>query len=179
MKNTRLFLLAFGVLLFASCSDRLVPFTQDLYEEYRWTDEDLQKIQFYLSQDILLYRTIKSGDTEITRGEIRIRDGVKVEEIVIPAGTPGVFLFSPKANRMAISFEDGDKYFLMFGPNEKLDGRYVLLADKWEKHQGTVTYGGSWYKVDASDAFAGLMVNLKRARKVQVKRRVAEGRTVE
>ncbi len=179
MKNTRLFLLAFGVLLFASCSDRLVPFTQDLYEEYRWTDEDLQKIQFYLSQDILLYRTIKSGDTEITRGEIRIRDGVKVEEIVIPAGTPGVFLFSPKANRMAISFEDGDKHFLMFGPNEKLDGRYVLLADKWEKHQGTVTYGGSWYKVDASDAFAGLMVNLKRARKVQVKRHVAEGRTVE
>jgi len=67
----------------------------------------------------------------------------------------------------------------MFGPNEKLNGHYVLLADKWEKHQGTVTYGGSWYKVDASDAFAGLMVNLKRARKVQVQRHVAEGRTVE
>ncbi len=177
MKRFLFFLLVLGGL--TSCSNQLVPFTQDLYDEYRWSAEDLKRIQFYLSDDLRLYRTVKSGESQIIRGEVKVRDGVRVEEIVIPAGTPGVFLFSPKANRLAISFEDGDEYFLMFGPNDKMGNRYVLLAEKWEKHQGTVTYGKSWYKVDASQAFTGLMINLKRAREVQVKRRIAEGRRVD
>ena len=37
-----------------ACSPQLTPFSQDLYDRYRWTDEELKNIQFYLSDDIVL-----------------------------------------------------------------------------------------------------------------------------
>lgn len=174
------FFLPLTVLLLASCSPNLNYFTQDLYRDQKWSENELRQIQFYLSHDIVLRREATSGESRIQNGEIRIRNGRKVEEVVIPRGTPGVFLFSPKENRFAVSFEkNGDNRFLMFGPNPKLNGRYVLLASEWEQRQGKVTYDDSAWWVDADDAIAGLMVDLKRSRQISVKSRVAGGRTVD
>ncbi|MBK7337518.1 MAG: hypothetical protein IPJ00_15735 [Saprospirales bacterium] len=178
MKTTYFFLFL-AALTLSSCSPRLSYFTQDLVKENNWSEEELKQIQFYLSNSIVLRREANSGDSQIREGGIRIRNGRKVEEIVIPAGTPGVFLFRPKENRLAVSFEkSGDKRFLMFGPNPKISGRYVLLAAEWKKRQGQVTYDGSTWWVDDESAIAALMVDLKRSRQVSVKSRVAPGRTV-
>ena len=178
MKTTYFFLLLTALSL-TSCSPTLSYFTQDLRKENNWSDDELKQIQFYLSNSIVLRREANSGDSQILEGEIRIRNGRKVEEVVIPAGTPGVFLFSPKENRMAVSFEKtGNDRYLMFGPNPKINGRYVLLAAEWDKRQGKVTYDGSAWWVDEESAIAGLMVDLKRSRQVSVKSRVAQGRTV-
>lgn len=174
------FLLFFLPLLLTSCSPTLTYFTHDLYKENKWSEQELKQIQFYLSHTIVLRREANSGDSEIREGEIRIRNGRKVEEIVIPGGTPGVFLFSPKENRLAVSFEKtGKDRYLMFGPNPKIDGRYVLLAAEWDKRQGKVTYDGSSWWVDDESAIAALMVDLKRSRHVAVRSRVAQGRTVD
>ena len=178
MKTTYFFLLL-SALLLSSCSPTLTYFTQDLYRENKWSDDELKQIQFYLSHSIILKREAGSDASEIREGEIRIRGGRKVEEIYIPAGTPCVFLFSPKENRLAVSFEKtGKDRYLMFGPNPKTDGRYVLLAAEWDKRQGKVTYDGSSWWVDDESAIAGLMVDLKRSRHVTVRSRVAQGRTV-
>jgi hypothetical protein len=178
--KTSYFFLPLIALLLASCSPNLHYFTQDLYRENNWSDQELKQIQFYLSNDIVLRREANSGEGLIRDGAIRIRNGRKVEEIVIPRGTPGVFLFSPKENRFAVSFEkNGDTRYLMFGPNPKLGDRYVLLASDWDQRQGKVTYDQSTWWVDADQALAGLMVDLKRSKRVTVRSRVAQGRTVE
>ena len=44
------------VLMMASCSPNLSTFNQKLYEENQWSEEELKKIQFYLSDDIILTR---------------------------------------------------------------------------------------------------------------------------
>ncbi|MCB0683583.1 MAG: hypothetical protein KDC32_22165, partial [Saprospiraceae bacterium] len=135
----------------ASCSPTLSPFTRNLLQENRWSDDELKRIQFYLSNDIVLHRKLDSGASTISDGEIKIINGQEVEEVVIRRGTPGVFLFRPKADHFAVSFEStgNDQRFLMFGPNPKLDGRFVLLASEWERRQGKVTYDGVTYWVDA------------------------------
>lgn len=164
---------------FSACSPKLTPFTQRLYEENNWTQEDLARIQFYLSENIVLRRQASSGSSRIESGEIKVVNGQKVEEIVIPRGTPGVFLFSPKEDRFAISFESkGEDRYLMFGPNPKQGNRYVLLASEWNRNQGTVTYDGKSYQVAASDAMATLLVNLKKTRRVTVNSRTASGRKI-
>jgi hypothetical protein len=166
-------------LLLASCSPNLTYFTQDLYRDNKWSETELRQIQFYLSHDIVLRREATTGESQIRDGEIRIRNGRKVEEVVIPRGTPGVFLFSPKENRFAMSFEkNGEDRYLMFGPNPKLNGRYVLLASEWERRQGKVTYDDSYWWVDANQALAGLMVDLKRSGRTSLRTRTAQGRTV-
>ena len=90
-----LLLLGFGTLL-TSCSPTLSPFTQNLYEDNNWTEGDLRKIQFYLSDDIVLYRELTGGNSEIIEGEIKVVNGRKRDQITFRRGTPGVFLFSPK-----------------------------------------------------------------------------------
>ncbi|MCB0704984.1 MAG: hypothetical protein KDC34_06730 [Saprospiraceae bacterium] len=172
-----------GVLLltvFAACGPTLRPFTQELYEEYGWTDAELQKIQFYLSRDIVLHRQVSTGTTEIISGEIKIVDGKEVEEIIIREGTPGVFMFSPKSNRLAVSFDDGsDERFLMFGPNPKQNNRFVLLGSEWDRRSGKVSYEGQTYWVDADVAYASLMVDLKKISKTKVKSHTAAGRRID
>jgi len=171
-----LYLFAASVLML-NCSPRLSPFTQNLQEENSWDEDDLSKIQFYVSRDIRLYRDHKSGESKIEDGKVRMVNGRKVEEIIISKGTPGVLVLNPKSDRMAISFEDGnDGRYLMFGPNPKAGDRYVLLAKEWKKSKGTITYDGRSYFTDKESAFSALMIDLKKIRKTKVKSRVAKGR---
>ncbi|MBR9919766.1 MAG: hypothetical protein GYB31_02940 [Bacteroidetes bacterium] len=180
MKSLHIILAVFLVALFSACGPTLRPFTQELYEEYGWTENELQKIQFYLSKDIVLRRQINKGSTEIISGEVKVIDGKEVEQIIIREGTPGVFLFSPKTNRLAVSFDDGsDERFLMFGPNPKVSNRYVLLGSEWDRRSGKVSYEGQAYWVDAEDAYATLLIDLKKINKTKVKSTTASGRRID
>jgi hypothetical protein len=173
-----LLLLSIGLLM-ASCSPRLSPFTQDLYESNAWTEGELKRIQFYLSDDVVLQRKAKGGRSTIANGEIKIINGEKIEQIVLREGTPGVLLFIPKEDRFAIGFENGkDKRYLMFGPNPKAGGRYTLLASDWVNRKGKITYEGNHFWIDSRGGIANLMVDLKRTRNVSVSSRTASGRRV-
>ena len=172
----RLILFSLLIIGMSACSPRLTPFTQDLYSDNNWSEGELKKIQFYLSRDIRLYRDFTEGSSKIEGGKIRMVKGRKVEEVVIPNGTPGLMVFSPKDDRLAVSFEDNDDRFLMFGPNKKIGERYVLLAKEWSRSRGKVSYEGTTWYTDSESAYAALMVDLKKIKRTKVKSRVAEGR---
>lgn len=172
-------LLGLLVVLFLSGCNSLSPFTQKLYEDNNWSEADLKKIQFYLSDDVVLRREIGNGSADISDGRIRVVNGKQVAEVVIRKGTPGVFMFSPKENRFAVSFEsDSNERYLVFGPNPKYNERYVLLASDWDRNQGTVTYDGRQWQVSSAAAYSTLMVDLRRLQTVDVSRREAGGRKV-
>lgn len=167
-------------LLLSACSPTLTSFTQRLYDEYDWSESELKRIQFYVSDDIALHRELSGGKSEIISGEIKVVDGREVEEVIVRRGTPGVLLFMPKENRFAVSFEaDGDDRYLIFGPNPKAGNRYTLLASEWRRRGGVVTYDGRRFNVGSSSAYASLMVDLKKVRKISVKSRTVRGRKVE
>ncbi len=174
-------MLGLSVLFMAlvSCSPQYAYFTDDLYKQQKWTPEDIRRIQFYVSRDIVLTREISEGETQITEGKIRIRDGRKIEQVLIRQGTPGVLVLMPKENRFAISFEEGDnEAYLMFGPNPKYEDRYALLAQDWDKEDGQVHYKGKLYHVDSSSAFASLMVDLQKTGASEYNTHRAGGRTI-
>lgn len=168
----------FCILVLASCSPQYTYFTESLYEKQKWSQEDLRRIQFYVSEDIVLTRAISEGDTKITEGKIRIVNGRRVQQILIQERTPGVLVLMPKENRFAISFEESDDAYLMFGPNPKYYERFALLAQDWEKDNGKIHYKGQLYDVDNSSAFAALMVDLKREGDNKYETRRVKGRTV-
>lgn len=165
------------LLLVSSCSPTLSPFTENIYREFD-NEKELSKIQFYLSNDIVLYRDYGKTNSRIEKGKVRIVNGRKIEEIIFEKGTPGVFLFSPKRNKIAVSFEPGDEKYLMFGPNEKMSGRFVLLAKEWKRSVGKVTYGGEVWNTRDESAFTNLMIDLEKARKTQVRKKTVKGRRV-
>lgn len=179
MRFTYLFsLLAAGLL--SSCSPTLSVFDRKLYENQNWSDDELKRIQFYLSEDLTIYRYLdEEGGTTITSGQIKMVDGRKTEQIYFPQRTPGVFLFRPKDDHLAISFEDkGNDYYLTFGPNPKYGGQYMLLATEWDRKTGKVTYAGKKFYTSSVE-IPRLLVNLKKESRNTIEGRKAAGRTIE
>ena len=180
MKKQVFKIIAFSCLLATvSCSPELRPFTSNILQEGGWSDNDLQKIQFYLSDDILIRRQLTEGTSEITAGTIKIVKGEKVEEVRIKRGTPGTFLFRAGKNNFAIGFDaNSDKRYLMFGANPKKQGTYVLLASEWTNRMGKVQYDNRFYFAEEESAWASLLVDLKKIQKIEVQSRTERGRKV-
>lgn len=173
-----LFCLTLG--LFSSCSSPYTYFTKDLYAAQQWTADDIGRIQFYLSKDIVLSRSIGADETRISEGKIEVVNGRSVERVIIRARTPGILVHMPNEDRFAISFEEAeDNAFLMFGPNTNHGNRYVLLAQEWQRDIGQVHYKGNLYSVDASSAYSSLMVNMKKEGVNEYKVQNVSGRTVQ
>jgi len=165
-------------LLFSSCGPTLKPFTKNMYEDYGWSERDLQHVQFYLSQNIVLKRKANEHESIIKEGKIKLTKGKKVEKIVIKKGTPGTLTFIPKANRFAISFDQDENKYLMFGPNKRAHGKFVLLAKDWDRNIGHMTYNGELFYTSSSSAMAHLLVDIKQAAEVKYSREKATGRIV-
>jgi len=174
----QIFFLALAIMLMTGCADSRKPFTQKLYNQSNLTANDLKKVQFYTSGDIVLTRELQTGSTEVTSGKIKMKGGKRIDEVVIKKGTPGIVLFSPKQDRLAISFENDDNKYLIFGPNPNRGKEYVLLASEWKQNYGIVSYDGKEWETPSSSAYATLVVDVSRLENVTVKSRSAGGRTV-
>jgi len=166
------------ILMLSSCSKNLVPYSGYLKEQHGWGEKEVERIQFYTSKDIVLYRDIAGSETKIENGSIKIKDGRKVEEIVIKAGTPGVAVWQGEDERYGISFDTSDNQFLTFGPNPDKRKRYYLMASEWDEKIGYVTYNDRKYKTNSQSTEAILLVDLKKMRKINVNSYTAKGRTV-
>ncbi|MCZ2101601.1 MAG: hypothetical protein LC107_08705 [Chitinophagales bacterium] len=162
-----------------SCAPTLKYYTKDMQDMSGWNTSDLHNIQFYLSNDIVLWRELGKEQVTISNGKIKMTDGRRVEEVVIKKGTPGVFVFSPKDQQYAVSFDSkDDSKYLVFGPSEKRNNRYVLLAKKWDNQYGQVTYGEDVFYTPSESAYAHLMVDMKKVKNISKKRETASGRRV-
>ena len=174
MRNLLLISMAF--VLMSSCKT-LIPFTEDLKTSNSWTNNEVKKIQYYNSEPIVLNRQLKSNETGIVSGKIKMVGGKQVEEIVIREGTPGIVSALPDELRMAVSFEIGDDHYLTFGVDSKRGGRYYLRLKDYEKNKfASVTYFGKTYAVSPIALNAYLQVNLKKINKEKLSLRVAKGR---
>lgn len=165
-------------LFFASCSSSLRPFTSHMLDNNEWTIDDLSGVQFYLSEDIVIWREAGKSHTQVENGKIRFEDGRQIEEIVFKEGTPGTYLFSPKRGHFAIGFEDDPSKYLIFGPSSKVNGQYVLLAKEWHRNYGKVSYGTDIWFTHNESAFVTLLVDVSNRRKTEYRSKTVSGRKV-
>lgn len=167
-----------AILLFiTSCGPQLVPFTTDVEYQTGLTKEQLKNVQFYNSAPIVLYREVNNDITQVYRGDIKMKNGRQVEQIVIPPNTPGVVV-NGDAQRLGVSFEKGTDRYLVFGKNPKQSNAYTVLAKDWKNGVGTVDYDGQPYSISRQSASTYLIVNIKRMRDLKVKSRTAKGRKI-
>jgi hypothetical protein len=168
-----------GALLF-SCGKELSlsPYSNQIQNEAGLSDEDLQRVQFYVSSPIVLYRSLNRSQSEVVGGEIKVINGKEVEQIVIDSGTPGVLIAKPTENKILVSFEEGYDKSLVFGRNGKRGGYYTLLARDWENGTGTIDYAGTEFTVKSAGEQALLLVRFDRNNNTQVRSRQVSGRTV-
>ncbi len=175
-----LFLLTIPLLLvLSSCSKNYTPFTENLKDYQNWDNEDLKSIQFYLSDDIVIQRKVSNSNSEIVAGKIKIENGKKVEEVIIPAYTPGILTQVDGKGSFVLRFENGEGRDLNFGPNPERNGKYVLLAESWNKKVGKVEYDGRTYYTSPESRYSFLMVDMRRKDNRQYNGRRAKGVTLD
>ncbi len=162
---------------FSSCKN-LVPYSNNLRDQFNLNESQIRKIQFYVSSDIILQREMSSANTKVESGKIKMVNGRRVQEIIIPVGTKGVLTDIPRENKMLVSFEIDDNHYLSFGVNPNANNHYTLLASNWNGSIGTVTYAGEKYETNPESKFSQLMVDLRKIQNMETKQRVAKGRKV-
>ena len=128
--------------------DELVPFTARHMEDY---GEYLKEIQFYISRQIVLHRSIESETSEVT-GDVRtiqVEKDMQIQSISFPAKTPGV-LSGIGEDTLNVQFEpdpDGSRRTLPFKRKSPIGGDGSPENMYFVFDEAEVIYGGSEYNV--------------------------------
>jgi len=176
----RTIILLLGAVLFAGCAttNGLIPFTHDLRHIHGLKNDDLMKLQYYLAEPIVLYRSDVSGGSTIADGKLITQGDSVVDEIVVKEGTPGVAVDAGE-NWVVISFEQGASV-LPFSSDEahraEWSGIYSLSGSAWNNGIGTVEYDGKIYSAIRDSGFAYLLIDKESLSKLVKNQRSLEGR---
>ncbi len=172
MKN--IVLMVIISVLISSCSN-LIFFTEDIRENLNENQLEVEKVQFYNSEKIVLRRSLSKEETQIAKGTIRLEDGHYFEEIIIPKKTKGVVV-KKGSEYLRVAFETGENRNLRFVINQ--DKYYQISADNWENNYGCISYDTTLYYVIPSSSSTLLLVNKEYIQNFEENRRVLKGISV-
>jgi len=167
-------LIGLGAFLFASCASKR-DFTTQVRKQYGLKDEILPKIQFFIAEDIVLYKADSESGLAIQNGEVVVTNSASEDQIIIKAGTKGAFVKSNGPEKVAVRFESGEGRFLMFSGTGNYKGRFMLAAEKWENKKGVITYNNEKFYVTNASGASYLQFKLKKLNSYKKKSRVASG----
>lgn len=173
-------------LTLSSCGPSRIYFTVDTKLRLDKAGIGLQKVQFYPSADIVLVRQMSTEEVDVVKGKVKIEGGRKVEEIIIPAGTPGVCEYNDERS-MRVSFDQGEGKLLVFQVERRegnvVSGSYFKIAAKeWTNlnngsRVGSIDYNGKVFSlVRGQDS--RLMIDKSIISKTERNTSVAKGRKV-
>lgn len=174
--------IAFAFLL-SSCAPKSY-FTTDIRRKVEAQSISIDRLQFYIDQDVELRRELASGNAEVTSGKIKFENGKYVHIILLKANTPGVCVEAGE-QRLKVSFEDENGKNLTFGlpVNAPASSPYQIVAEEWIQHTqswsvstGKILYDGEVYYIQPEGADAKLLIKKSVVNKLEVKKRVMKGR---
>lgn len=158
-----------------------VPFTRDLYNKLRANNIDIRKVQFFTDQDIILSKYMDMNKAEVVSGVVRFSNGKNIEEIKIPAHTPGV-CDSIDVDGLRINFERGNNDF-KFINNKYSPEFFIFSGNNWKDGTCEVLYNRMIYRASCgscgSAADIKLVVKQSDLDNSQKKTKIITGRSVD
>ncbi len=167
-----------------SCS-RKTAFTLQMQQRHNYSQVKLQKVQFYTSNEIVLERTFREGESYTKKGKLTQIDKTFTETIIVPKNTPCVLETLISNDKMVFSFGSieskdhtiYDNVSLVFG-NETQDRSpyYYLMAKNWQNDVGEIDIDGTDFYTSNDNAY--LLIKHKHLRFLSRKEYVVKGRRV-
>src|SRR5579872_1488613 len=167
--------------LFSCSRKNYVPFTRDLRSKLEKENIDLRQVQFYVDQKLILSRNMGDQKVEVKSGVVRLENGQYMNDVIIPAFTPGI-CDATDNDKVMISFEKGNND-LAFGPGSGYTfNDYVLYGTEWRNGTAAVTYDSNKFRARCGTctdvASATLVIRKSVLDKLERKSRTLKGRTV-
>jgi len=182
MRQTLLIILSAAIL--SSCSTSRLYLTVETRQQIEKANINLNQLQFYNSEEIVLIRQLSKEDIGVDKGKIKIQNGKQVEEIIIQRNTPGVCELHDEKT-IKISFETGDGKQIPFlverrngivteGSNFKIGAKEWVTTERGNK-VGKLDYDGKVFTL-IRGLNSRLLVDKDMLNKVERDTRVAKGR---
>lgn len=164
-------------LFLTGCSNK-IPMTKKIRDQYDLTTEELQRLQYYISDEVTFKREQDLKKPHyIEDGVLVTRKEKIVDEIVIEKKTPGVAVnVSPKKNTLSVSFEQGfDFPFKISGSG----GKYVLRRTDEQHHRQKFYFNNIKYIAYPTALHPHLLIEKEALDDLIEARRVLEGRKLD
>ena len=172
------------VFTLSSCSLNRMLLTVDTKQQIEKAGVDIKQVQFYNSEEIILARQLNKEELKVAEGKVRIENGKDIEEIIIPANTPGICELNDEKT-LKVSFDAGDGKTIPFLVERRGDvvtsGSYFKIgAKKWVRTDrgrkvGKIDYEGQIYNI-VRGSESRLMIDKAVMNRVKRDTRVAKGR---
>jgi hypothetical protein len=176
MKKITFILLAVLGLTVVSCSKR-IAYTEEIRKEYDLNAENLKKVQFYTSSQIILQRSTSNGSQEISAdGKLVQNQKNEEDRLIINTSTKCIFEKYGDKGEVFIRFEVGQGKTLKFAVRQnQANGRFYLDANWKSDKGGEVQYGNQTYYANSASGNTFLMVSIQKLKKTKRKDRVVKG----
>ena len=171
-------LIATIAIVMSSCATQKTAYTYEMYNANNWTQFDLKKMNFYLSNDITIGREIEKRSSRIANGRVKRVNGRLMEEITIKKGTVGTLTKQLGAKELAIQFNDCKKCALVFERKSKQDDRFILKTKGHRQNRGQVKFNGQTYFASANSQDAYLLIRMKDMDKDRMRKYEFKGKRV-
>lgn len=170
-----LFTLLTATLLLVACA-RKSPYTKAIEERYSLKVEEVKKIQFYTSDDIILLKTQAQSGRETNKGELVVSSSTTDDRLIIKKGTPGVMVNS-NGDKVQVSFET-DAKTLTFESKSK-NSSFYLLADSLANGKPIAKYGDETYIISQGSGVVYLQFKMKKLKKYKSRDTFVKGRKID
>lgn len=160
-------------LLFSSCAITS-PFTSQVQQEYKLSEKELKKVQFYTSDVIVLSKIKQKDNATVYDGKLLMSEEKNSEQIIIKKNTPCILEQIVDDNKYLFSFENGEDRILLFGNTN--GGYFSLMAKEWTEGRAIIKYAGKEYSTKNGNVF--LKVKIRKLKSLEKKQRVVKGRKV-
>jgi hypothetical protein len=126
MIKEKLFLGLFIITVISSCSPK-IQFTQEIRQKYNLTSDELSKIQFYISDEVVL-KTVTPSEVKkaVDDGKLIIKTSSTDDLVVFKAKTPGMVNETVDLYTLKVAFEDGVNKNLVFSSIQNRKGGYQI-----------------------------------------------------
>lgn len=172
------FIVFFGVLF--SCGVK-VPFDKTIQDKYSLgTEKALKKVQFYISETIILKKSEASGNQGTNEDGVLVSSSDKTEDrVIFPAYSKCVFDGYGDNQELLIRFEPGLGKVLKFATRPAMpNGKYYIAPEAEGTNAGKIVYGSEKFNFSGSGSSVYLMVVQKKLDRTKRKDRVVKGMKV-
>ncbi len=151
-----------------------------LIRTYDLTDQELARLQYYISKDITFSHEVTDGSREVAHGKLILRDGKAVNEVFVAKLTPGIGVNSwrsASSSTLAVSFEEGTSLEFSSEPSGK-NSRMCLAGADWEPHScdARINFDNSNFWTSKNSGDSCLLIDKNALSKFQKSRKVLPGR---
>ncbi|MBN2016874.1 MAG: hypothetical protein JW794_01870 [Candidatus Cloacimonetes bacterium] len=194
MKNKNIIIWLLLMFAMLSCSRVYVPYTLQLQQEYNLTQQEIMKLQFYVSDEVILEREIIDIDKRVSKKHRleKVEDKL-LDQVVFRTLTPGIAV-DVLPNMLQVAFEQ--QGYLTFKTEGEPEDNYYFRSDRYgdeikEKDMsycywfqrvenemfsnGLVTYNVNEYWVFFPENRPYLLVDEESLEKIKEERRIVKG----